>query len=197
MSTALPATVFVDRDGVIIANRADHIRAWDQVAFLPGALEGLAHLTRHGCEVVVVTNQAIVNRGQATRAQVDLIHARMVAAISRHGGRVRAVQVCPHRPDEGCACRKPAPGLLLGAADRLSIDLSRAVLIGDHPHDLEAARRANCPSILVLSGRTPGWSEDALPEGCLAVLPGLLEAARFLTGHTRSTETALLAGAAR
>lgn len=178
-------TVFVDRDGVINANRADHVLSWSEVEFLPGALDGLALLTRSGFDVIVVTNQAIVNRHQATRAAVDAIHARMVAEIERHGGAVRGVQVCPHRPDEGCGCRKPAPGLLLDAAVRYGVRLSDAILIGDHEHDLEAARRANCSSILVLSGRTPKWPTGQLPAGCLAVLPGLLDAAQFVVDPAR------------
>ena len=180
------STVFVDRDGVINVNRAEHVRTWSDLEFLPGALDGLALLTRSGFEVVVVTNQAIVNRGVVSRDAVDLIHLRMVAEIERHGGAVRAVLLCPHRPDEGCGCRKPAPGLLIGAAARLGIDPSDALMIGDHPHDLEAARRAGCSSILLLSGRTRERPpEHELPAGCVAILPGLLEAARFVTGSVR------------
>lgn len=178
-------TVFVDRDGVINANRAGHVRSWSEVEFLPGALDGLALLRRSGFDVVVVTNQAIVNRGEAPHAAVEAIHARMVVEIERHGGAVRAVQVCPHRPEEGCGCRKPAPGLLLDAAARLGIRLSDAILIGDHEHDLEAARRANCSSILVLSGRTREWPTGQLRDGCLAILPGLLDAARFIVERGR------------
>jgi len=185
MNGSSSPTVFVDRDGVINANRADHVRSWPEIEFLPGALDGLALLTRSGFDVVVVTNQAIVNRGQATRAVVDGIHARMVAEIERHGGAIRAVQMCPHRPDEGCSCRKPEPGLLIDAAARYGVCLSDAILIGDHEHDLEAARRANCASILVLSGRTREWPTGQLPDGCLAVLPGLLDAAQFVVDPVR------------
>ena len=175
--------VFVDRDGVINVNRVEHVRSWSDLEFLPGVLDGLALLARSGLQVVVVTNQSIVNRGIVARDAVDRIHDRMVAEIERQGGLLQAVLVCPHRPDEGCACRKPAPGLLIDAAARLGIDPSDAVMIGDHPHDLEAARRAGSSSILLLSGRTRERPpEDELPTGCIAVLPGLLQAARFVTG---------------
>ncbi len=178
--------VLADRDGVINVNRAEHVRSWSDLEFLPGALDGLALLAQSGIPVVVVTNQAIVNRGVVTRAALDRIHERMIAEIDRQDGAIQDVLVCPHRPDEGCACRKPAPGLLIDAVAKLRIDPSDAVMIGDHPRDLEAARRAGCPSILVLSGRAPeplaGYEP---PIGCLAVVPGLLEAARFLTGFVR------------
>lgn len=172
--------VFLDRDGVISRNRAEHVCRWAEFEFLPGALEGLALLSGAARWVIVVTNQAIVGRGLATRATVDGIHRRMGRAARARGGRIDRVMVCPHRPEDGCACRKPAPGLLLEAAASLGIGLDRALLIGDHAHDLEAARRAGCRSILVLSGRT-GVAPDPLPEGCVAALPDLLAAARWLS----------------
>jgi D-glycero-D-manno-heptose 1,7-bisphosphate phosphatase len=104
----------------------------------------------------------------------------MTTVIERHGGRVEAVMVCPHRPDEDCECRKPKPGLLYRARDEYGIRLQDAVLIGDHHTDVEAAQRAGCASILVLSGRVQSSSPVALPPGCLAVLPDLLAAVHYL-----------------
>lgn len=175
--------VFLDRDGVINANRAEHVTSWSDFQFLPGALDGLRLLALAGHEVVLVTNQAIVGHGLLSRSKLDALHRRMLRAIADHGGRVSTVLVCPHRPEENCACRKPAPGLLLAAAQRLSLDVADTVLVGDHPTDLQAAERAGCRSILVLSGRQaepPGPEE--LPPGCMAVVPDLLAAARALTG---------------
>ena len=186
-------TVFVDRDGVINANRPGHVRSWSEVEFLPGALDGLALLAEAGFDIVVVTNQAIINRGEALRAAVDAIHANMVDEIERHGGSVRGFQVCPHRPDEGCGCRKPAPGLLLDAADRYGIRLPDAIVIGDHEDDLEAARRAGCASILVMSGRIRERRPHNLPSGCVAVLPGLHDAARFIVSRPRRAAWPMLA----
>jgi D-glycero-D-manno-heptose 1,7-bisphosphate phosphatase len=110
---------------------------------------------------------------------LDDLHARLVDTIERHGGKIRAVLACPHRPDEACGCRKPAPGLLYRARDEHGASLDGAVLIGDHLTDLEAAHRAGCTSILVLSGRTaPGTA--SVPEGCSAVLADLHVAAQHL-----------------
>jgi D-glycero-D-manno-heptose 1,7-bisphosphate phosphatase len=176
-------TVFVDRDGVINANRADHVTSWEQFEWLPGALDGLALLTRHELQIVVVTNQAIVNRGTITQSALDDLHGRLIETVERHGGRIAAVLACPHRPEERCGCRKPQPGMLLRARDEYGASLDDAVLIGDHGTDLEAARRAGCPSILVLSGRTPAGATD-LPPTCEAVLPDLYAAARYLVERT-------------
>ena len=172
-------TIFVDRDGVINANRPDHVTSWEQLELLPGALDGLALLAQHDYTVVVITNQAIVNRGLITQAALDDLHRRLIDVVEQHGGRIAAVLACPHRPDEGCGCRKPAPGLLLQARDELGASLEGAVLIGDHATDLEAAHRAGCSSILVLSGRTAA-APSPLPDGCRAVLADLHAAARYL-----------------
>jgi D-glycero-D-manno-heptose 1,7-bisphosphate phosphatase len=64
-----------------------------------------------------------------------------------------AIYYCPHHPDDGCACRKPKPGLLLRAARELGLDLARSYLVGDAVSDVEAARAAGCCPILVLTGR--------------------------------------------
>lgn len=171
------STVFIDRDGVINVNRPDHVTSWSAFAFLPEALPGLALLRRHGLSVIVITNQAIVNRGLVSRAELDRLHRMMISVVEAHGGRIDAVLVCPHRPEDGCGCRKPAPGLLFAAREQLSIDLGRSLVIGDHWNDLEAARRAGCRSMLVLSGRVPACPPSERPGGCVAVHPNLLAAA--------------------
>jgi D-glycero-D-manno-heptose 1,7-bisphosphate phosphatase len=173
---------FVDRDGVINANRTDHVKSWDEFEFLPGALDALALLSRTGWRVVVVTNQAVVNRGVVSTLELEHLHARMADAIRHHGGRLSAVYACPHRPDEGCGCRKPEPGLLVAAAANLVGRLDRSFMVGDHLTDLEAAKRAGCKSILVLSGRHQLSSTQVLPDNCVAIVPNLLAAAQHVVG---------------
>jgi len=141
--------VLLDRDGVINRMRPDYVKRWEELELLPGAVEALARLSRAGCEVVVLTNQSAIGRGLTTRKQIDEIHRRLSAVVAQAGGRIQAFLLCPHTPVDGCACRKPAPGLLLRARDELGIDLARAVLVGDQLSDLEAARAAGCPAILV------------------------------------------------
>jgi D-glycero-D-manno-heptose 1,7-bisphosphate phosphatase len=145
--------VFLDRDGVINENRADHVKRWSEFRFLPGACEAIARLSRAGVQVFVITNQAIVNRGMVMRADVDALNERMVEEIQRRGGRIAAVVYCPHRPDEACQCRKPRPGLLLNLAQRYGVDLRQTVVIGDALTDVDAGQAAGCQTILVLTGR--------------------------------------------
>jgi D-glycero-D-manno-heptose 1,7-bisphosphate phosphatase len=178
---------FLDRDGVVNESRCDHVKNWDEFVFLPGALDGLILLSHSGWRIVIVTNQAIVNRGRITLAELENLHCEMARSIFQHGGELSAVFACPHRPDEGCECRKPKPGLLLAAADHLAGALNDAILVGDNLTDLEAARRAGCWSILVSSYWHRSVVAGVLPKNCLAVVPDLRAAARHMVdfGHLR------------
>lgn len=160
LSSSRPEAVFLDRDGVINENRQDHVKAWSEFQFLPGAVEAVARLTRSGVRVFVITNQAIVNRGIVPRWVVEDMHTRMQKLLAAGGGVVEAVAYCPHRPDEGCACRKPRPGLLRHLAAQYGLNLALCVVVGDALADVEAGRSAGCDTVLVLSGR--GREQDAL-----------------------------------
>lgn len=146
--------VFIDRDGVICRNRDDHVKSWEEFEFLPGALDALVRLAQSDLCIIVVTNQAVVNRHLVSGEVVNEIHERMVDVIRAVGGRIDRVMWCPHRPDEGCSCRKPKPGLLLDAARELDIDLMQSYLVGDAKSDMGAGRAAGCGwRYLVLTGR--------------------------------------------
>ncbi len=145
--------VFVDRDGVICRNRRDHVKSWDEFVFLPGALDALARLSQSDLRIVIITNQAAINRRLVPAEVVEDINARMVRAIGAAGGRVDRVVYCPHRPDEQCSCRKPQPGLLLRAAEELDLDLSSSYLVGDAESDVQAGQAVGCRCYLVLTGR--------------------------------------------
>jgi D-glycero-D-manno-heptose 1,7-bisphosphate phosphatase len=177
MSTRpLQPAIFLDRDGVIIENKPDYVRAVSEVKFLPGALEALARLAAREWRVVIVTNQSGIGRGLVTREAVDLINTYILERITTSGGRVDGLYLCPHHPQAGCACRKPAPGMLLAAADDLGLDLTASVLIGDAPSDLQAARAAGVRPILVLSGVTSSEEEASGQFDHTSVVQNLAEA---------------------
>jgi D-glycero-D-manno-heptose 1,7-bisphosphate phosphatase len=147
--------VFVDRDGVICRNRTDHVKCWEEFVFLPGAVEALVRLASLHLPIIVITNQAAINRGIVPVEVVEDINARMVQVVEAAGGRIDDVMYCPHRPDEQCDCRKPRPGMLLMAAEKWGVNLSQSYLIGDAETDMQAARAVGCHRYLVLTGR--GW----------------------------------------
>jgi D-glycero-D-manno-heptose 1,7-bisphosphate phosphatase len=145
--------IFLDRDGVIIRNRSDYVKSVAEVDFLEAATQALCQLAKAPADIVVVTNQSGVGRGLFSLKEAHRINAHVLDFIRGTGGRIDAFYICPHRPDEGCSCRKPAPGLLLRAAEERKLDLKRSVLIGDAESDLLAAKHAGVAGILVLTGR--------------------------------------------
>jgi D-glycero-D-manno-heptose 1,7-bisphosphate phosphatase len=162
MDTAL----FLDRDGVIIENREYYVRSCDDVAFLPAALAALRKAAASPYKIIVVTNQSAIGRGIITMAQAETINQYVVSEIKKAGGRVDAVFMCPHTPQDQCECRKPRAGMLLQAAEQFNLDLSRSYMVGDSLADLLAGRAAGVrESIIVRTGR--GSVQTALPEALL------------------------------
>ena len=140
--------VFLDRDGTLIEDR-HFLGDPDGVELLPNAVEGLRRLRDLGAALVVVTNQSGVGRGYFDEDAVEAVNARIAQLLAAEGVELAGVYVCPHGPDDGCACRKPAPGLLLRAGEELGLDLGASYLVGDAERDAEAARRAGATAILL------------------------------------------------
>lgn len=156
--------VFLDRDGVICRNRPDHVKSWNEFVFLAHARESLARLTVLDMPIIVITNQAAINRGIVSAETVEEINQRMVMEVEAAGGRVDRVYYCRHRPDERCGCRKPQPGLLKKAAADLDIELKGSYLVGDAWSDIQAGLAVDCTSFLVLTGRGLRQANQALRE---------------------------------
>lgn len=141
--------VFLDRDGVltdsqVIDGKAYAPRRLEDFRLLPDAAESVAALHAEGWRVVVVTNQPDVGHGLIAQDVLDEMHRRLVAATG-----VDAVFTCPHRQDEGCACRKPKAGLLLDAARVHDLALGASWMVGDRASDVEAGRRAGCRTVFI------------------------------------------------
>jgi D-glycero-D-manno-heptose 1,7-bisphosphate phosphatase len=147
--------VILDRDGVLNRETPDAGCVSDpsQFHWLPGALEGLAILHRAGVHLSVATNQSAVGRGLVSLAQLAAVHERMQADARGCGAALDAVLFCPHAPEDDCACRKPAPGLIQAAIARSGISAGESIVVGDDGRDLEAARRAGVAAALVRSGK--------------------------------------------
>jgi len=155
--------IFLDRDGVVIENRAAYVRTWDEVSIYPQALAALARASDSLYKIVLVTNQSAVGRGIISLQAAQEINRRLVTVIQEAGGRVDGVFMCPHAPEEGCDCRKPQPGLLHQAARALDLDLPRSILVGDSLSDLLAGEAAGVGQVvLVRSGR--GRDQERLPR---------------------------------
>jgi len=140
--------VFVDRDGTICFDR-HYLSDPDGLELIPTVAEGIKRLNDAGIPVIVVTNQSGVGRGLFDEDQLEVIHDRMEEVLDEHGARVDDIYYCPHKPDSGCDCRKPAPGMLLEASDEHGIDLKQSFVIGDRMMDVEMAHAVGAKAVLV------------------------------------------------
>ena len=143
---------FLDRDGVI--NRrppeGQYVTRWEEMQFLPGVSEAIALLTQAGYYVIVVSNQRCVAKGLLTQSELEAIHERMCQELANDCAIITKVYYCPHEKQPPCSCRKPAPGMLLEAAQTYEIDLASSWLIGDSDIDVEAGRNAGCKTVRIL-----------------------------------------------
>lgn len=139
-----PRAVLFDRDGTLVVD-VPYNTDPDLVEPVPGARRAVQALRAAGVAVGVVTNQSAIARGTATRDQVDAVNARVDELI----GPFDVWEVCPHGPDDDCDCRKPRPGMVVNAAERLGVAPEECVVIGDIGADMGAARNAGAAGILV------------------------------------------------
>lgn len=145
--------VILDRDGVINEDSDAYIKTPDEWQAVPGSLDAIARLSRAGWRVVVASNQSGLARGLFTMNTLNAIHAKMRRELAQAGGHVDAIFVCTHGPDDGCRCRKPAPGLFEDIAWRYDVSLKNVPAVGDSLRDLQAAASLGCAPWLVRSGK--------------------------------------------
>ena len=159
----MPSAIFLDRDGVIIENRPNYVRSWNDVHIFPQALDSLAKIRKTHHKIFIITNQSVIGRGLISQKIIEQINQQLLGEIRKKGGRIDGIYMCPHAPADNCPCRKPKPGLLFQAAHDFSIDLKNSLMIGDALTDLKAARAAGLTQVALL--RTGlGAQQEQNPE---------------------------------
>lgn len=142
--------VFLDRDGVINEHiAAGYVLQHADFRWLPGVVAALRRVSLIGRPIFVVTNQSCVNRGLLDVETLQSIMSEMVATLHAAGVACGGWLCCPHRPDEGCRCRKPAAAMLERAAAVTGVSLSTSVLFGDSLSDIQAAQRVGMRGVLI------------------------------------------------
>lgn len=169
-----PAAVLFDRDGTLTVD-VPYNGDPAKVVATPGAARALKRLRAAGVPVALISNQSGVARGMLSMEQVEAVNRRLEELVGPLGPWI----VCPHGPDDGCGCRKPAPGLVEAAAAELGVDPADCVVIGDIGADVEAAAAAGARAILVPTPATRPEEVLAAPE----VAATLDEAVELLLGR--------------
>ena len=158
---SLKRVVFLDRDGTINEDSADYVKRRSEFEFIPGSIEAIRDLTVNGYTVIVITNQSALARGFVSAEEFDAMHAEMCREVAAAGGRITDIFFCPHLPDDGCQCRKPAPGLIDQACKKYNIDLAESLMVGDSAKDIACGRNAGCGrTVLVKSGIHPDVEKE-------------------------------------
>jgi histidinol-phosphate phosphatase family protein len=189
-SRAPRPAVFVDRDGTLVVERG-YLSDPGDLELLPGTADALHDLKAGGLPVIVVSNQSGVGRGLFPLSRVYQAMARLREELRRAGVELDGIYFCPHRPEEGCACRKPGTGLLERAAEDQELRLRSSFMVGDKLLDVETAHRAGARGVLVRSGY--GREEEHRLAGDAAAAPDhvaddLAGAARWIVAQEGAGE---------
>lgn len=165
--------VFLDRDGVLVRStvidgKSYAVRRLEDFRLLPGTVRAVGVLRRAGYKIVVVTNQPDIGNGLVEPAIVEAMHQRLREKLAPD-----AIELCPHRQDENCACRKPKPGMIHAAAKLLDIDLTASVVVGDRWSDMVAGKAAGCYTVFIDRGYIEPMS--TIPDAIVGTLPAAVD----------------------
>lgn len=144
--------IILDRDGVINYDSPNYIKSVEEFQFIPGSIDALVQLKQAGFTIAVATSQSGIGRGYYDIPTLNAMHAKLQNALAALGGYIDYFAICPHHPDEQCACRKPKPGLFYQVAHHFECDITGTTAIGDSERDLLAAQAAGASPIVVLTG---------------------------------------------
>ena len=162
---------FLDRDGVVV-KQVHYLCEPEKTELEKNVVQAIRKLRQKGYMVIVVTNQSGVARGKFTIDAVEAVHRKIEELLAAENEKIDAFYICPHHPDfDGdCDCRKPAPGLILKAAEEHNIDISSSVMIGDKLSDVKCGENAGVKySVLIATGYGSGERQKPEAENVLFV----------------------------
>ncbi len=146
--------VFLDRDGTINEEK-NYLYRFNDWEWINGAIESIRILNRNNFLVIIVSNQAGISRGFYEVEDVDFLHNQVLKDLENHNAHIDAIYFCPHHPEfdfKRCDCRKPGNAMILDAAKKFNINLSKSWIIGDKISDCVAGIKSGTSCILVKTG---------------------------------------------
>lgn len=158
--------IVLDRDGVINQDSEAFVKSVEEWIPIPGSIEAIARLSQAGWTVAVATNQSGLARGLFDLNTLADMHLKMQQLVMEQGGRIDLIVHCPHGPDDGCDCRKPAPGMFRTIAEHFGLeDLHGVPVVGDSHRDLHAGLVLGGTPYLVKTGKGLRTLMNSLPPG--------------------------------
>ncbi len=140
--------VFFDRDGTLNPDPG-YINDPNEFNLFPGVPEALQDLKKLGYLLILVTNQSGLGRQLIVPRNLCLIHNKLQSELELKNASFDRIFLCPHKPEDGCECRKPKPGLALRAISSMNIDPSSSYMVGDKESDVQMAQAAGLRPILI------------------------------------------------
>ncbi len=186
---SVPKWVILDRDGVINHDSDHYIKTVDEWIPIDGSLEAIAKLKKHGFKIAIATNQSGIGRGYYRVETMQAMHQKMADLLKPLNAGIDHIEFCPHTPDDGCACRKPKPGMLLAIQQRFNVDLSRTFFVGDTLSDLATAEQAKARFALVKTGKGERIMARVLALGAHKKIPVFNDLAHFVDTFIAQGET--------
>ena len=183
MSLSSRRFVLIDRDGTVNVER-HYLSEPDQLELIAGVGAALRRLGEAGFGIAVITNQSGIARGYFDAARLAAIHDRLVGLLAAEGAHVDGIYVCPHGPDDDCACRKPLPGMAEQAMAEHGFDPCQAVVVGDKEVDVELGKAIGATTILVRTGHGETYAATSAADHVVADLPAAVEV--ILAGASRT-----------
>ena len=170
--------VFLDRDGVInqaIIREGKPYPPADlsELSILDGVNLALGKLRKAGYILIGITNQPDVARGLMKKIIVDTINNFLVSSLP-----LDEIRTCYHDDIDNCSCRKPLPGLILLAAAKYRIELSKSFMVGDRWRDIDAGKAAGCQTFFI-----DNYYAERRPDNANFYVASLLEATKIILGE--------------
>lgn len=159
--------IILDRDGVINHDSDAYIKTVEEWQPIDGAIEAIARLNKAGWTIAVATNQSGLARGYYEEATLHAMHDRLRTLLAKQNAELGLIAYCPHGPEDGCSCRKPAVGLLEQISAHYQQPLHGVWFVGDSLRDLQAAAKVQAIPVLVKTGKGAQTATKTLPEGTL------------------------------
>ena len=155
--------ILLDRDGTLIEEEG-YPTDPKRVRLYPGVPRALRELKKAGFRLAVVSNQSGVGRGLVTLTQLRSVNRRFLQMLKKRRAPIDGLYWCPHRPEDGCSCRKPKLGMARRAARDFKVSWKRSISVGDRPSDVEMGRRTGGKGILVLTGYGKRWKKSSTAD---------------------------------